>query len=203
MGCALAGENVVLRSGFQIAASRHEVDGAILKLHVGGGIVEIRASEVDRIEVVEDAPVPAIPPPPKADPPPAPAPTPRQLVERAAEKWGLPAEFLHSVARVESGYRADAVSPKGAIGIMQLMPGTAALLEADPRDPEQNVDAGARHLRDLLLLYNGESGKALAAYNAGAGAVDRYRGIPPYAETQLYVQKVLRQYQQLTKEPRQ
>jgi soluble lytic murein transglycosylase-like protein len=114
----------------------------------------------------------------------------------------LPPELLHSVARTESAYRTDAVSPKGAIGVMQLMPGTAAMLKADPHDPEQNVEAGARHLRDLLIQYNGETRKALAAYNAGAGAVQRYGGVPPYAETQNYVDKVLRNYWKLAEQKR-
>ena len=78
---------------------------------------------------------------------------------------------------------------------MQLMPGTAKMLAADEKDLEQNIDAGTRHLRDLLIKYNGDVVKALAAYNAGAGAVDRYRGIPPYRETQDYVNKVINKYQ--------
>ena len=82
---------------------------------------------------------------------------------------------------------------------MQLMPDTAAGLQADPADPEQNVDAGARHLRDLLIKYDGGVYRALAAYNAGAGAVERYDGIPPYRETQLYVQKVLERYEKLNR----
>ena len=110
----------------------------------------------------------------------------------------MPPAILHSVAKVESNFDARAVSPKGAIGIMQLMPATAASLNADPRDPAQNVDAGARHLRDLLVRYDGAASKALAAYNAGEGAVARYSGVPPYAETQLYVEKVLQNYHKLT-----
>jgi soluble lytic murein transglycosylase-like protein len=96
----------------------------------------------------------------------------------------------------------DAVSPKGAIGIMQLMPGTARELSADPHHPEQNVDAGVRYLRDLLLKYQDHPDQvrlALAAYNAGPGAVDRYNGIPPYRETVEYLRKVLDRYQKLKK----
>jgi soluble lytic murein transglycosylase-like protein len=200
-GSLLAGEQVILRSGFRIQVIRHEVAGGVLKLHSGGGVIEIPLAEVEGIEKEEELP-PVPLPEPAVETPAAPAPPPdaKQLIDQAAEKWGLPAEFLHSVARVESGYRPDAVSPKGAIGIMQLMPATAALLEADPRDPAQNVDAGARHLRDLLLRYDGQTGKALAAYNAGAKAVERYGGIPPYSETQLYVQKVLWQFHRLSKQ---
>jgi soluble lytic murein transglycosylase-like protein len=79
---------------------------------------------------------------------------------------------------------------------MQLMPGTARMLDADPNDPEQNIDAGTRLLRQLLLKYNGDVAKALAAYNAGSGAVDKYSGVPPYPETQSYVGKVIESYKQ-------
>ena len=88
----------------------------------------------------------------------------------------------------------QAVSPKGAIGVMQLMPETARALAANPHDPVQNIEAGARLLRALLIQYDGDVVKALSAYNAGAGAVARYRGMPPFAETQRYVEKVIRAY---------
>jgi soluble lytic murein transglycosylase-like protein len=89
---------------------------------------------------------------------------------------------------------AKALSPKGAIGVMQLMPATAQGLGADATDPEQNIDAGTRLLRELLIKYNGDVVKALAAYNAGSGAVDKYQGLPPYRETQSYVDKVIKDY---------
>ncbi|MBL8175470.1 MAG: lytic transglycosylase domain-containing protein, partial [Bryobacterales bacterium] len=94
-------------------------------------------------------------------------------------------------------YRPDAISHKGAIGIMQLMPATAASLNADPHDPEQNVEAGTRLLRELLLQYQDypdQVRRALAAYNAGPGAVQKYNGVPPYRETQSYVNKILDAY---------
>jgi soluble lytic murein transglycosylase-like protein len=140
-------------------------------------------------------------PPPAAAPaavaPAAPAiakKNPRELVDAAAAKNGLPPKFVHSVVAAESAYQVDAVSPKGAIGLMQLMPGTAQVYGADPHDPAQNVEAGAAYLRELLIKYNGDASKALAAYNAGPGAVDQYQGVPPYAETRTYVQRVLRKY---------
>ena len=95
---------------------------------------------------------------------------------------------------MESALRPEAVSPKGALGVMQLMPATARMLDADPHDTAQNIDAGARLLRELLIKYGGDVVKALSAYNAGEGAVDRYRGMPPYPETQDYVDKVIRTY---------
>jgi soluble lytic murein transglycosylase-like protein len=143
------------------------------------------------------------PPAAAANPVPAPAArqadlTPRELVTQAAIHAGLPPAIVHSVARAESAYRQDAVSPKGAIGLMQLMPGTAAALNADPLDAAQNADAGARYLRDLLQKYENDPhqvSKAVAAYNAGPAAVDKYDGIPPYAETIQYVKRVLKQYE--------
>ena len=113
----------------------------------------------------------------------------------AARRSGLPPEFVESVAQVESGFRPDAVSPKGALGVMQLMPGTARTLGADPHDTAQNIDAGTRLLRELLIKYDGDVVKALAAYNAGEGAVDQYQGMPPYNETRWYVKKVIDAYQ--------
>jgi soluble lytic murein transglycosylase-like protein len=94
----------------------------------------------------------------------------------------------------ESGFRPQAVSPKGAVGLMQLMPETAQTLGVDASDPVQNVDAGARYLRDLLQKYDGLLWHALAAYNAGPAAVDKYNGVPPYNETILYVKKIDAQY---------
>jgi len=199
-GPAWCAEQVVLTSGFRIRADRHQRIGERVKLFTAQGEIEIAADTVDSIEV-EDY----VAPPPVAVPapmPPAAAPIqPKTLIDQAAERYGLPPEFLHSVARIESAYQLNAISPKGAIGLMQLMPGTAAQLNADPHDPLQNVDAGARHLRDLLVQYGGSTHKALAAYNAGAGAVQRYRGVPPYRETRGYVEKVLRDYQRLTHTP--
>lgn len=114
------------------------------------------------------------------------------LIQRAAGIVGLSPELLEAVARAESDYRHDTVSRAGAIGIMQLMPGTAAALGVDPYDPWQNVLGGARYLKDLLRRYGGRLDLALAAYNAGPGAVARHNGIPPYPETSTYVSRVLK-----------
>ena len=100
-----------------------------------------------------------------------------------------------AVVSVESGFRPDAVSRKGAQGLMQLMPGTARELGVkDAFDPAANLDGGTRYLNALLLQYKGDLKRALAAYNAGAGAVKRHGGVPPYRETRDYVQKVLERY---------
>ena len=120
---------------------------------------------------------------------------PKVLIREAAVRSGLPPAFVESVARVESAFRPDAVSAKGAIGVMQLMPGTARALGADPHDMGQNIEAGARLLRELLLKYDGDVVKALAAYNAGSAAVDRFGGVPPFDETQRYVNRVIGFYQ--------
>lgn len=190
---ALAGEYAVLSTGFRIYADHHERDAAFVRLFTKDGVIELPASSVVAFEHEDySAPVAApVPPPVEAAMPPADPPT---LLREAATRTGLPPAFVESVAKVESAMRPEAVSPKGAVGVMQLMPDTARTLAADPRDPAQNIDAGARLLRELLIKYDGDVVKALAAYNAGAGAVDRYRGMPPYAETQNYVDRVIRTY---------
>jgi soluble lytic murein transglycosylase-like protein len=117
------------------------------------------------------------------------------IVERAARRHGLEPALVLAVVSVESAIKPQAVSPKGAQGLMQLMPRTAASLGVeDAFDPEQNVDAGVRHLESLVRLYDGNLTRALAAYNAGQGAVARHGGVPPYRETRAYVKKVLERY---------
>ena len=113
------------------------------------------------------------------------------LINAAAAKYGVPPSLLLAVATQESGLNQSAVSPKGAIGVMQLMPGTAAQYGDNPSDLSQNIDAGARYLSDMLTRYNGDASLALAAYNAGPGKVDAYGGIPPFPETENYVSSVL------------
>jgi soluble lytic murein transglycosylase-like protein len=119
----------------------------------------------------------------------------RDLASATARRHGLDPDLVMAVVSVESGFRPQAVSPKGAQGLMQLMPKTASSLGvADALDPVQNLDGGARHLGQLLTLYGGDLTRALAAYNAGEGAVDRHGGVPPYRETRAYVRKVLERY---------
>jgi soluble lytic murein transglycosylase-like protein len=121
-----------------------------------------------------------------------------KLVHISADKHRVPAEFVNSIIAAESNFNSEAVSPKGAIGLMQLMPATAKQYGADPRIPGQNVDAGTHYLRVLMDRYgshNKQPGDSLkrviAAYNAGPGMVDRYRGVPPFRETRGYVVRVL------------
>ncbi len=191
---AVAGEYALLTTGFRIYAERHEVRGEVVRLYADGGVIELPASAVAAFEPQHETaaladPIAPVPQAREADP--------KNLLRQAADRYGVPVELLESVAAAESSFDQTAVSPKGAVGIMQLMPGTAAELGADPYDLAQNVDAGARYLRDLLLKYEGGIHSALAAYNAGSGTVARYRGIPPYRETEQYVQRVVDRYQRL------
>jgi soluble lytic murein transglycosylase-like protein len=117
-----------------------------------------------------------------------------ELIEASAEKHRVPANFVRSIVAAESNYNPSAVSSKGAIGLMQLMPETAEELGANPAIPEQNIDAGTRYLRILMDRYAKQRNplqRVIAAYNAGPGNVDRYRGIPPFRETRSYVKRVM------------
>ncbi len=120
------------------------------------------------------------------------APTSAQpLLERAGEASDLSPRLLEAIAYVESRFRQDAVSPKGAIGMMQLMPGTAGDLGVDAHDPAQNAHGGAAYLRKMLVMFDNDVELAVAAYNAGPEAVKKYDGVPPYAETRKYVAAVM------------
>ncbi len=122
----------------------------------------------------------------------------RIIIEAAAARYVLPADLLEAVMWTESRGNTRALSPKGAMGLMQLMPQTArAMGVIDAWDPEQNIHGGARYLRMMANRFNGSLVHTLAAYNAGPEAVSRHNGIPPYAETQRYVPNVLRRYYQL------
>jgi hypothetical protein len=197
------GEYVVFSSGLKLRADRHEQSGSVIRLFYNGGVTEVPAQLVAGFEeedavtpehivaTAESTPLPS----PNPQVPELQAENPKAMVRAAARRSGLPPEFVESVAQVESGFRPDAISPKGALGVMQLMPETAKMLGADPHDTAQNIDAGTRLLRELLIKYDGDVVKALAAYNAGEGAVAKYQGMPPYNETRWYVKKVIDAYQ--------
>ena len=120
-----------------------------------------------------------------------------QIFNQASETYGVDLEFLKAVARAESNFNPNAKSSAGAMGIMQLMPSTAEALDVkDPYNAYENIMGGAKMLSGLLAKYNGDKSLALAAYNAGSGNVAKYGGIPPFAETQNYVKKVLSYYEE-------
>ena len=120
---------------------------------------------------------------------------------KASQKYSVDYNLVRAVIKAESNFNPKAVSRTGARGLMQLMPQTATLLQvSDSFHPDQNIDGGVRYLRYLLNLFNDNLSLALAAYNAGENAVFRYRGIPPYQETQTYVQRVLQYFQKYSRE---
>ena len=177
----------VLTNGSTLKVSARRAEGETLVLSLkGGGEVGVAATMVRGF--VPDEVLDEIGPAAAGDL--------ERLADEAARRHGLDPALVRAVVAVESGFQPQAVSPKGAQGLMQLMPATARELGvADPFDAAANLDGGSRYLRSLLARYQGDLAKALAAYNAGMGAVARHRGVPPYAETRQYVRKVLGRYQ--------
>jgi soluble lytic murein transglycosylase-like protein len=117
------------------------------------------------------------------------------IVQTYARRIGVDAELIHSIIRAESNYDSRAVSPKGAVGLMQLMPATAAQYGVQDRfDPDENIKGGVKYLKDLIKLFNGRTAEVLAAYNAGQEALKKFNGIPPYAETKEYIRRVMASY---------
>lgn len=186
-----AGQIVTLHTGQVIRVEKADRDGDQIFISTPAGLSILSQSEVKSIIEEPDPNKPVKQVPKTANQ------STRAMIHAAAKANGLPPKIVESIASVESGLKTNAVSPKGAIGVMQLMPGTARQLGVDPNDVEQNIQGGARLLRDLLIRYENDPDqlrKALAAYNAGPGAVARHGGIPPYKETQDYVRKVLRKF---------
>jgi soluble lytic murein transglycosylase-like protein len=206
VGILTAAQVAVLRDGTRIPVESHENHGPMIRLHTPQGIEEILAEEIERFEdfvllETPPAPPPAIPatawanPLPGARPPVArTAVDPEALIRASSEKYNVPEVMVRSIMAAESSFNPNARSPKGAIGLMQLMPATARELGYNPHIPEQNVDAGTRYLRMLLDRYQDSHDwlrRTIAAYNAGPGAVARHGGVPPFRETRNYVTRVL------------
>jgi soluble lytic murein transglycosylase-like protein len=222
-GClpAYGAERITLRNGFEFDCARREVAGDRVRLYLlqtarGGATgqiaaedanyIEVAADSVLRVEVLPDALVAlAVSAPPVSSIAPVEAArttaaelTPvlmDQMLARAGERHNIDADLLASVVQAESNGNARAVSRAGAQGLMQLMPGTATELGVrDSFAPEQNIGGGTAYLDALLTRYHDDIALAVAAYNAGPAAVDRYHGIPPYAETRVYVARVIREF---------
>ena len=185
---AVRAEYVVLKSGQRLTVTSYQLNGDTYRLQMAGGFVEIAAEEVVAIEPEEIfTPVPATP---------AVKPLYRELVEAAAARYNVDADLITSVIAVESNFDPKAVSRKKARGLMQLLPETAARLGVrNIEDPQENIDAGTRYLRELLQKYNNNLVLALAAYNAGPERIQRYGRVPPFAETISYVRRVKRGYE--------
>jgi soluble lytic murein transglycosylase-like protein len=180
-------EHVVLLTGGRLRVERHSTDGPRTTLYYhDGGYTVLPTDQIAGFEPGEAV----------AAEPPASAPAPQGLVEQAAARNELDPLLVDSVIRAESAYNAAAVSPKGAVGLMQLMPATARELGvADARDPAQNLEGGTAYLRQMLDRYRDQPNRlerALAAYNAGPARVDRHGGLPPYRETVDFVSRVAR-----------
>ena len=179
-------------SGQALSVRSHHMDGNLLVLALrGGGEMTCEPSLVARFGP-DEVPYPEDEPPaPIATPVAAQEPTPYgDIIDRVATEQGVDAKLVRALIKVESAYQPRARSRKGAMGLMQLMPETARQYAvADPYEPVSNIEAGIKHLRGLLDRYPRDL--ALAAYNAGEAAVQRFRGMPPYPETRLYVSRIL------------
>ncbi len=186
-----AAEFANLRNGFSLRHEHHETNGETTRLYMSadpaGGYVDVPTAEIESFE-------PA-PPEPKEAAAPASTKDLKAIVAAASSQHQIDADLIASVIAAESANNPHAVSRKGAQGLMQLMPGTASKLGVkDSFDPADNVDGGVRYLRELLLLYNGDIPKTLAAYNAGPQRVQQYNGVPPYRETHAYVVRIIKDF---------
>jgi len=202
---AVATDQAILRNGFAIRHERRVVLGANTRLYLGSdnsSYVDVPTAEIDHFEQdVTPPPAPAeaaVPALVTATPPTAkPQLSINDAVTGSSQRYHLDPDLVNSVIRAESGFNPRAVSNKGAQGLMQLMPQTASNLGvSNAFDPQTNVDAGTRYLRELLERYNFDLIKALAAYNAGPQRVEQYGGVPPYRETHAYVRRIIRDFNQ-------
>jgi soluble lytic murein transglycosylase-like protein len=200
-----AGEVAVLKNGFSIRHERREIVGDVTRLYVtadGSSFVDIPTAEIEHFEAAPDLPAAAANAAAKSPNRTQPAAFPlrpktdlNEVVNEASDRYQLDPDLVNSVIKAESGYNAHAVSPKGAQGLMQLMPGTASELGVgNVFDPEANVDGGTKYLRELMERYNFDMVKALAAYNAGPQRVEQFGGVPPYYETRAYVARIVKDF---------
>jgi soluble lytic murein transglycosylase-like protein len=204
---ANAAEHVTLKNGFELDCVRREIVGDKVRLYFAAegsasagdsSYLEVAADSVVRVETVADLPEPAatvkMPGPVTI----VPAPTKEEMHEmlaHAGAQHNIDEDLLASVVRAESGGQVRAVSRAGAKGLMQLMPGTANAMGVDDAfRPDQNISGGTAYLDSLLTRYHNNVALALAAYNAGPGAVDKYHGVPPYRETREYVARVIHEF---------
>lgn len=184
---------VVLRSGARLDVTGYEILADRYILHLKGGVAEVPVDDIVGIEP-EEIFEPVEPPLSENTPF-------QRIIRAAAERYGLDADLIHCVVAVESNFNPKAVSPKNARGLMQLLPQTAAQYGVkDIFDPEQNVNAGTRYLKELMDRYHNLT-LALAAYNAGPERVDQYgHRVPPYLETMKYVQRIAKSYAKIKAE---
>lgn len=191
---ARAAEHITLRNGFELDCVRRETAGDKVRLYMltaeSASFLEVAADSILTAEPLPNlAPLAAIPTQR------ATAPQLHDLLAYAGAAHRIDADLLASVVQAESGGHPRAVSRTGARGLMQLMPATAAHLGvADSFEPRENIAGGSTYLDQLLTRYHDDIALALAAYNAGPGAVDRFHGIPPYRETRLYVARVINEF---------
>jgi soluble lytic murein transglycosylase-like protein len=206
--CPYAGatEHVTLKNGFELDCVRRESVGDKIRLYLAGrgkasaddsNYLEVAADSIVRVDTIAD------PPPISQEatiPHPAPNMTPtkeemHEMLSHAGAAHNIDEDLLASVVRAESGGQVRAVSRTGARGLMQLMPATASAMGVDDAfKPDQNIAGGTAYLDEMLTRYHDNVAFALAAYNAGPGAVDKYHGVPPYRETREYVARVIREF---------
>src|ERR1700751_3166510 len=213
-----ASDVAVLKNGFSIQHERRVVIGDVTRLYVKAdksSFVDVPTAEIDHFEAAPDLPAPAPAAVPAASAtsrvpapnvvqnakagtlsfPARPVADLNQVVNDASDRYRLDPDLVTSVIKAESAFNARAVSPKGARGLMQLMPGTASQLGVpNAFDPQENVEGGTKYLRELLERYNFDLVKALAAYNAGPERVERFGGVPPYYETRAYVARIVKDF---------
>jgi soluble lytic murein transglycosylase-like protein len=190
---AWASQIAVLRNGFTIRHESRDSIGTITRLYTSAdksSYVDIPTEQIERFEVdLTPRPAPAVPQSPVTKP------NLQEVIKGASDKQLLDEDLVNSVIRAESGFNPRAVSPKGARGLMQLMPDTASGLGVtDSFDAKSNVEGGTQYLRWLLDRYHYDLAKALAAYNAGPHRVEQYHGVPPYSETRAYVARIIRDF---------